>query len=98
MKIKLSNSEFEVLYQLLAIVIDIKASGIEGNLIHAVLLRLYLKFYRKRAVTANRYTVKLESDEACAFYMYTTKLQVKEVFTSNLLTQINFEIHKKYSV
>lgn len=98
MKLKLNSSEFLVLFQLLGAVVDARPEGIEHNLVHGVLLRLYVKFHRKSVMMGNKVSVKLEKEEACAFYAYTSRLPRQETFTHNLITQINNVIHQKYGV
>lgn len=99
MKLKLSFAEFTILFQLLEPVKATKPVGIERHLLHGVLEKLYIKFHRKSASMEQKYSIKLEKEEACAFYMYTHALNVKlEPFTANLLLQINNQIHKTYGV
>lgn len=99
MKLKLSFAEFTILFQLLEPVIDLKPVGIDRHLLHGVLVKLYLKFHRKSAGAESKYSIKMEKEEACAFYMYTQSLQAGlNIFTTNLLLQINNQIHKTYGV
>lgn len=99
MKLKLTFAEFTILFQLLEPVIDIKPSSIDRHLLHGVLLKLYLKFHRKSASTEPKYSLKMEKEEACAFYMYTQALRIRlDPFTANLLLQINNQINKNYGV
>lgn len=101
MKLKLSSAEFLVLHDLLQrICIGIKPKGIQAHVLHGVLFRLFKKFYKKAIETKHRYTVSIEADEACAFYMFFTNqpIQNEETFTINLIHQINTKIHQTYSV
>jgi hypothetical protein len=101
MKLKLSSSEFLVLHTLLQqVVMGVLPQGIQQQVLHGVLFQLYKKFYKKAIETKNRYTITMEPMEACAFQMYFSKHSMEgvEVFTINLVHQINNSIHQKYSV
>lgn len=101
MKLKLTSSEFLVLHDLLQrICIGIKPKGIQAHVLHGVLFRLFKKFYKKAIETKLRYTITIEADEACAFHMFftTQPMEDEEVFTMNLVHQINTKIHQTYSV
>lgn len=100
MKLKLTYAEFKTLHQLLSIVCTgIVPNGIEALVLHGVLFRMYRKFYNKAIKVKKKYTVSIEADEACAFWMFFTKFDMKgqEVYTTNLVLQLNNSIHQKYA-
>jgi hypothetical protein len=99
MKLKLTAAEFLVLHDLLQrVVMGTLPKGIQQQVLHGVLFQLYKKFYKKAIETKNRYTVTMEPMEACAFQLYFSKYQLEqeEVFTINLVHQLNNSIHQKY--
>lgn len=101
MKWKLNYSEFLVLLTLLQhVCTSITPSGIQANVLHGTLTRLYKKFYLRNLIKRNKYTITVTDDEACAFYMFFIKynLSGEEIFTINLVSQINGSINKKYAV
>ena len=100
MKLKLSFSEFTVLYHLLLTVCTgIQPKGIQAHILHGTLFRLFKKFHSKSIESKKRYTISMEDDMACAFYLFYSqyKMTGQDVFTINLVTQINNSIHQKYS-
>lgn len=100
MKLKLSSSEFLALHDLLQrVIMGIRPKGIQAHVLHGVLFRLYKKFYTKALTVQQRYTITMEADEACAFHMFFTRqnLNDEEIFTINLVHQINNRIHQTYS-
>jgi hypothetical protein len=98
MKMKLSYSEFSVLYKLLQVVNDISPKGIQAQVLHGVMFRLFKKFYIKAIRMKNRYTMTIDADEACAFWMFFERFDMSthDVFTQNLVRQLSNSIHKKY--
>ncbi|MEQ1677881.1 MAG: hypothetical protein ABL876_14320 [Chitinophagaceae bacterium] len=100
MKLKLTYAEFKTLHSLLQrICIGILPKGIQARVLHGVLFRLYRKFYNKAIEVKKKYSISMEDDEACAFYMFLSSFDMtgEEVFTINLVHQINISIHQKYS-
>lgn len=101
MKLKLTYSEFNALYQLLAqVCTGIKPAGIEAQVLHGVLFRMYKRFYVKAIKVKKSYSISIEADEACAFWMFFSKfnMQGQELHTTNLVLQLNNSIHQKYAV
>lgn len=100
MKLKLTFAEFTVLYNLLQdICIGIKPKGIQQQILHGVLFRIFKKFYNKALVVKNKYSIILEADECCAFYTFFMKYDMagQEPFTVALVHKINNSVHQKYS-
>lgn len=100
MKLKLTYSEFNALYQLLAaICTGIKPAGIEAQVLHGVLFRMYRRFYTKAIKVKKKYAITIEADEACAFWIFFGKYDMyqQDDFTRNLVRQLNNSIHQKYS-
>lgn len=100
MKLKLTQSEFSALYTLLAaICTGISPKGIEAQVLHGVLCRLYKKFYVKNFRPKKKYGISIEADEACAFHMFISRygLSGYDTFTHNLVHQLTNSIHQKYS-
>ncbi|MGQ0738259.1 MAG: hypothetical protein ACT4OJ_04295 [Bacteroidota bacterium] len=100
MKLKLTYSEFQALYNLLALVCTaITPRGIESQVLHGVLFRMYRRFYTKAIKVKKKYTIGIEADEACAFWMFFGRYDMwqQDEFTRNLVLQLNNSIHQKYS-
>jgi len=100
MKMKMTYAEFTALYQLLANVCTaITPKGIEAHVLHGTLFRLYKKFYRKAIEVKKKYSISIEADEACAFYMFFSKFNTSKAdpFTQNLIQQTLNTVHQKYS-
>ncbi len=100
MKLKLTYSQFTALYKLLnAVCTGINPKGIEAHVLHGVLFRIYKKFYIKAIKVKKKYTVSIESDEACAFLMFFGKFDLweQDVQTINLVRQINNDVTQKYA-
>ena len=98
MKLKLTYAEFTVLYSLLQdVCIGIMPKGIQQQVLHGVLFRLFKKFYNKALLMKQKYSINLEADECCAFYMFFHQFDMagQEIFTINLVNKINNAIHQK---
>ncbi|MGQ0738392.1 MAG: hypothetical protein ACT4OJ_04965 [Bacteroidota bacterium] len=101
MKLKnLTYAEFTALHQFLALICtSITPKGIEAQVLHGVLFRMYRRFYTNAIRVKKKYTISIEADEACAFWMFTGRYDMwqQDEFTKNLVRQINNSIHQKYS-
>ena len=99
MKLKLSFAEFSVLLSLLQkICIGQIPSKMQAVVLHGALFRLFKKFYNKGILTKRKYSITMENDEAAAFFLFFNKYDLtgEQVFTINLVTQINNSIHQKF--
>lgn len=100
MKLKLTSAEFNALLVLLtAICTGLIPKGIQQQVVHGTLFRAYKKFYIKAIKERKEYKITLDADEACAFYMFFTRFDMKEqdLFLINLVTKLNNKIHQTYS-
>lgn len=100
MKIKMTLAEFLALHDLLQrCIMGTRPKGIQAHVLHGVLFRLFKKFYTKALTVQQRYTITMEADEACAFHMFFTRhdMTEEEIFTINLVHQINNRIHQTYT-
>lgn len=65
----------------------------------AVLLRMYKRIYQKVFVSKKSYKLKLEPDEAIAFYLFfDNPIPGEYLFEQNLINQIRHLIHQKLIV
>ncbi|MBN8668739.1 MAG: hypothetical protein J0M30_14675 [Chitinophagales bacterium] len=100
MKLKLTRSEFEALFKSLDNVVNQpRPRGIQAVAIHGLLNSLWKKFYLRAAEKRNKYSVQISDEQACAFYLYFTRVDpdTLDMFTANVINQLTMKIHQQFS-
>lgn len=98
MRLKLTHSEFEGIYNILSVVIaSYKPKEVYGRLLYAIALSMYTKFYGKAIVKNKQYSIKLSDIESLAFYeLFSDHNLRRGSHEANLVDKINLQIHQQY--
>ena len=100
MKLKLSNTEMMLLYELLTAMHNkFVCEDMGDKLLHVLLTCIYMKLHKISIIKKPEYRVKISEAEAMAFYISLERHNLGFGHsTGNLINKINNEIHQKFSI
>jgi hypothetical protein len=70
MKLKLTYNQFTSLFAMLNVALQDRPVSMQDKLIYAIMVCLHKKIYRMAVDVKNKYSLKLTSEEAIAFWLY----------------------------
>jgi len=102
MKEKLSNNELKALCDMLNAVmkaLHIKKDNGEldfDDLLHLALIeKMWLLVYKKQLERKEKYTIKLEAEQALCFYIQFNGINISDPYLANIVRRICSKVHQQ---
>jgi hypothetical protein len=98
MKLKLSHADYMALYGLLKVaVFNGRETEMQKKLLQILIIRIYKKFHKQELEVKKLYSIKIDEEEAIAFWLYFGQLALSPTsHTGNLVDNLRNVIHQKF--